>query len=112
MTSNSLAAGRFDKQDFIYIAEDDAFCCPAGQRAIWRFKTIENGQTLHKYWSSACPQCALKAKCTTSAYRRTARWEHEQVFDDMQARLDQHPDLMCIRRQTVEQPFGTIKCWM
>jgi transposase len=41
MTSNSLAAGRFDKQDFIYIAEDDEYRCPARQRAIWRFRTVE-----------------------------------------------------------------------
>jgi hypothetical protein len=30
----------------------------------------------------------------------------------MQARLDQTPDAMRIRRQTVEHPFGTIKAWM
>jgi transposase len=112
MTSNNLAEGRFDKQDFIYIAKEDEFRCPAGQRLIWRFKTIENGQTLNKYWSSACPQCALKAKCTTGNNRRIHRWEHEYVLDDMQARLDRHPDMMRIRRRTVEHPFGTIKHWM
>ena len=30
----------------------------------------------------------------------------------MQARLDQLPDAMSIRRQTVEHPFGTLKSWM
>ena len=30
----------------------------------------------------------------------------------MQARLDQAPDSMRTRRQTVEHPFGTIKHWM
>jgi hypothetical protein len=30
----------------------------------------------------------------------------------MQARLDQQPDAMSIRRQTVEHPFGTLKSWM
>jgi len=30
----------------------------------------------------------------------------------MQARLDHAPDMMRIRRQTVEHPFGTIKAWM
>src|SRR4030095_6204095 len=40
MTSNSKAEGRFDKQDFIYIAADDEYRCPAGQRAIQRFTTI------------------------------------------------------------------------
>jgi hypothetical protein len=112
LTSNSKAEGRFDKRDFIYIAEDDEYRCPAGQRAIKRFTAIENGLTLHKYWSSACPRCPLKAQCTTSDYRRIARWEHEAVLEAMQARLDQQPDAMKLRRQTVEHPFGTLKAWI
>jgi transposase len=112
LTSNSKADGRFDKRDFVYIAEDDEYRCPAGQRAIRRFTTIENGLTLHKYWSSACPKCPLKTQCTTSNYRRIARWEHEAVLDAMQQRLDCQPDAMKLRRQTVEHPFGTLKAWM
>jgi hypothetical protein len=34
------------------------------------------------------------------------------VLDAMQARLDQAPESMRIRRQTVEHPFGTLKLWM
>jgi hypothetical protein len=30
----------------------------------------------------------------------------------MQIRLDHSPEMMRIRRQTVEHPFGTIKAWM
>ena len=112
LTSGSIADGRFDKRDFVYIAKDDAYRCPAGQRAIKRFTTIENGLTLHKYWSSACPRCPLKARCTTSDYRRIARWEHEGVLEAMQRRLDRQPNAMKLRRQTVEHPFGTLKAWM
>jgi transposase len=112
LTSNSKAAGRFDKRDFIYIAKSDEYQCPAGQRAIRRFTTVENGLTLRKYWSSACPQCKLKAQCTTSAYRRIARWEHEDVLERMQQRLDHTPEASKLRRQTVEHTFGTLKAWM
>jgi transposase len=112
LTSNSKAEGRFDKRDFVYLPADDEYRCPAGQRAIKRFTTIEHGLTLHKYWSSACPRCPLKAQCTTSDYRRIARWEHEAVLEAMQERLDQQPDAMKLRRQTVEHPFGTLKAWM
>ena len=79
---------------------------------IKRFTTIENGMTLNKYWSSACPKCPLKAQCTTSNYRRIARWEHEAVLEAMQHRLDRQPNAMKLRRQTVEHPFGTLKAWM
>jgi hypothetical protein len=112
ITSNSKADGRFDKQDFIYLASDDEYCCPAGQRAIKRFTTVEHGMTLSKYWSSACPRCPLKARCTPSPYRRITRWEHEAVLEAMQLRLDRQPEMMRVRRQTVEHPFGTIQSWM
>jgi transposase len=111
-TSNNQAKGQFDKRDFRYIPADDEYQCPAGQRAIRRFATVEDGMTLYKYWSSACPRCPMKAKCTTGKYRRIARWEHEQVLETMQARLDQMPQASRIRRQTVEHTFGTLKSWM
>lgn len=112
LTSNSLAEGRFDKQDFIYIASDDQYRCPAGQRAIKRFTTIEAGMTLDVYWSSACPRCPIKARCTPTQYRRIRRWKHEALLEAMQERLDRQPEMMRVRRQTVEHPFATIKHWM
>src|SRR5450755_1091233 len=86
--------------------------CPAGQRAIKRFTTVEHGLTLNKYWSSACPKCPLKAQSTTSIYRRSARWEHEAVLEAMQERLERQPDAMQLRRQTVGHPLGAFKAWM
>lgn len=112
LTSNNLAEGQFDKQDFVYIVEDDEYRCPAGQRAIRRFTTLEHGLTLHKYWSLACPRCPIKAQCTTGEYRRITRWEHEAVLEAMQARLDRQPDSMRVRQRTAEHPFGTLKSWM
>jgi transposase len=112
MTSPAKADGRFDKADFIYDAATDEFQCPAGQRLIWRYSGPEKGMMMHRYWSSHCPQCAIKDQCTPSKYRRVSRWEHQVVLDDMQERLDHAPDSMRIRRQTAEHPFGTIKLWM
>ena len=84
LTSNSLAEGRFDKQDFIYIAADDEYRCPAGQRAIQRFTTVEGGGLMVDiYWSSACPRCPIKARCTTGEYRPIRRWKHEAVLEAM-----------------------------
>lgn len=55
LTSNSKAEGRFDKRDFVYDPSADEYACPAGERAIHRFTTEENGLALHKHWSSAAP---------------------------------------------------------
>jgi transposase len=112
LNSNSQAEGRFGKPDFIYVASDDEYRCPAGQRLIKRFTTVEAGMTLDIYWSSACPRCPIKAQCTTGSERRVRRWVHEAVIDAMQERLDRDPEKMRVRRQTVEHPFGTIKFWM
>jgi hypothetical protein len=111
-TSGNLAKGLFDKRDFKWIVEDNEFECPAGQRLIWRFSRQENGKTINKYWSSHCPSCPIKKQCTTGKYRRVSRWEHEDVLDRVQDRLDGEPERMRLRRETVEHPFGTIKSWM
>jgi transposase len=111
-TSGAKAAGRFGKQDFVYIAADDVYRCPAGERLTYRYTNREDGKTLRRYWTSTCKTCALKAQCTTGSERRITRWEHEAVLEKVQDRLDHNPAAMGIRRQTVEHPFGTIKCWM
>jgi transposase len=111
-TSGAKAAGRFDRADFIYNAENNEYRCPAGQHLIWRYSTVERKLKLHRYWSSNCQQCEIKAKCTPGEQRRITRWEHENILDAMQTRLEQRPDSMRLRRQTVEHPFGTLKAWM
>ena len=100
------------KQDFINVAAEDVYRCPAGERLTYRFAGVEDGKTIRRYWTSACKSCALKARCTTGPERRISRWEHEGVLEKVQSRLDHHPEAMGVRRQTAEHPFGTIKCWM
>ncbi|HQC85412.1 MAG TPA: IS1182 family transposase [Rhodoferax sp.] len=111
-TSNAKAEGRFDKADFVYIKQDDEYACPAGQRAIFRMVREESGMMIRRYWSSACPRCPMKAQCTPSDYRRISRWEHEEVLEAVQRRLNRSPDSMTVRRRTVEHVFGTLKSWM
>ena len=49
-----------------------------------------------------------------AACRQTGitRWEHEHVLEAVQRRLDENPQAMRQRRETVEHPFGTIKARM
>jgi transposase len=112
MTSSSKAAGRFGKEDFVYLPEVDEYRCPAGERLTWRYNNVEDGLVLRHYWASTCMACPIRAKCTTGKERRVKRWEHEHVIDAMQRRLDQQPDVMRVRRCTAEHPFGTIKAGM
>ena len=112
MTSGAKSEGRFGKQDFVYIVAEDVYRCPAGERLTYRYSNEEAGKVMRRYWTSACPNCPLKSKCTTGSERRIPRWEHEHVLEAAQERLDRDPDAMRRRRETVEHPFGTIKARM
>lgn len=118
LTSGAKADGRWGKQAFVYQATSDTYrCpagrCPAGETMTRRFSSVEHGMTLHGYATPACrSRCTVKANCTASIERRIKRWEHEEVVEAMQARLDRMPNAMRTRRRTVEHVFGTIKDWM
>ena len=108
-TSGNRKKGMFVKQDFRYLADGDVYVCPAGETLIWRYVTEEAGLVVSRYWTDACGSCALKGQCTTGKERRISRWEHEHLAEEVQRRLDENPEAMRQRRETVEHPFGTIK---
>ena len=112
MTSNNKAKGRFVKADFRYVAGEDVYICPAGERLKYYYTNEEKGLRLRRYWTNACRTCPIKHRCTTGAQRRITRWEHEHVLEAVQRRLDEHPEKMRQRRETVEHPFGTLKIRM
>src|SRR3954468_11990770 len=112
LTSGAKSEGRFGKQDFVYLPEDDAYRCPAGERLPYRYTNEEDGKMLRRYWTTACQNCSLKSQCTTGPERRITRWEHEHLLEAVQQRLDANPQAMRQRRETVEHPFGTMKARM
>jgi len=111
-TSGNQAKGLFGRDAFHYIAKDNEYECPAGQRLPYHMTTQDKGRRVHCYWTSKCRRCDIKAQCTTGVHRKMTRWEHESVLEKAQARLDRSPDAMRVRRATVEHPFGTLKAWM
>jgi len=112
LTSQAKSAGRFGKQDFVYIPDQNTYRCPAGETLTYRYTNVEAGLTVSRYWTSNCPKCPIKARCTPAPERRVSRWEHEHILEAMQRRLDANPNAMRVRRQTVEHPFGTLKARM
>ena len=46
LTSGSKAKGRFGKQDFVYLADDDVSRCPAGKTLTRRFTSVEGGMNV------------------------------------------------------------------
>jgi Transposase DDE domain len=94
MTSSAKADGRFGKQDFAYVADKDAYRCPAGEKLTYHYSNVENGQPLRSYWANECSSCVLKAACTTGKERRITRAEDEHMLEAVQAaprrRSDRH----------------------
>ena len=60
MTSGAKSDGRFGKQDFVYLAAEDVYRCPAGEKLTYRYTNEEDGKTLRRYWTTACPRCPLQ----------------------------------------------------
>ncbi len=113
LTSSGTKRGLFIKQDFIYDARNDVYVCPAGQILTKGAHRSDRQSDVNFYRHlTACPNCHLKSRCTTEKLRRIRRWEHEDVLDDIERRLEEKPDAMQVRRATVEHPFGTLKAWM
>lgn len=111
-TSNTKAAGRFSKAEFVYLPDQDAYRRPAGEMLTRYCLTTENDLTLIIHRAAACTGCPLKERCTTGKERRVRRWEHEAILDALAARMAAMGNAMAVRRETAEHPFATIKAWM
>ena len=113
LTSSSAKRGLFTRRDFFYDAGKDHYTCPAGEHLTRAAVRSDRRDDIDHYRHlTACFTCSLRPRCTPDKLKRVKRWQHEGVLDTMQARLDQLPDAMGVRRQTVEHPFGTLKSWM
>ena len=79
LTSGAKAKGRFGKQDFVYLAADDVYRCPAGERLVYRFTSQERGLSMRRYWTNACqggqaaPHHPLAARACSRGRREAAR---------------------------------------
>ena len=114
-TSGSEKKGIFNRSLFKYDAEKEVYICPASHELPYRFTSVEKGLTVKRYWVDAptCRACELKPQCSNSKKpRRITRWVHQDEIDHLDDLMASMPDSMLIRKQTVEHPFGTIKCWM
>jgi hypothetical protein len=61
LTSGVKSDGRFGKQDFVYLAEEEVYRCPAGERLSYRYTNEEAGKVLRRYWTTVYSKCPLKS---------------------------------------------------
>ncbi|MCI0774068.1 MAG: transposase, partial [Chloroflexi bacterium] len=117
-TSANKKLGLYGKGDFRYDVGQDCYWCPAGEKLSFRFETTEKGRQRRYYATHACARCALpvladrpgKPQCTRSREdRRITRWAYEEVLEKMEARVQDEPEKIKLRKTIAEHPFGTIK---
>jgi transposase len=97
----------FRPVQFVYNEETDTIQCPAGKTMKPSGKHTRNRAI--RYRTKACTDCNMKSKCTAGVQRTIHRLIDQSALDRMEARINENPNLMTIRRCTVEHPFGTIK---
>jgi transposase len=102
------AAEIFPLSQFAYDASKDVYECPAGKRLS--FRVLDKAKQVKCYWTEACHSCPLKSQCTKGkGPRKIKRPVAQDAADRMRARVAQHPEILKLRSQLVEHPFGTIK---
>ena len=114
LTSGNGANGFFPRSAFKYDAENNEYRCPADQILTYRHSSVDKqNMKMDTYYASSltCRDCELKSQCTVGVNRRMRRWEHEDVLEKSEEKLQSTPDAMTTRASTVEHPFGTIKLW-
>ena len=107
-SANNRGGGRyFDKTAFRYHAEGDVFECPAGERLPKKTRSLKD--RVYLYTTDACPDCAIKERCTASRQRWVSRHFEEDVLNEVAGRTADNPMIMRRRSGMVEHPFGTLK---
>ena len=103
--------GIFPLDSFTYDESKDVYACPAGKRLS--FRVFDKSKQVRCYWTEACHQCPLKSQCTTGkGPRKIKRPVGQAAAERMLQRVAQQPEILRVRKELVEHPFGTIKRWM
>jgi transposase len=97
----------FDRSEFQYDENTDTFRCPAAQSLGRKQLAHKDRAVIYAGRPEVCGSCPLKTRCTTSSQRFLTRHLHDDALQRMQQRTT--PQVMRLRRSTVEHPFATLK---
>jgi len=99
----------FDRNLFKYDAASDSFTCPTGKLLKRKHLARKDRIVIYAAERQDCASCPVKPQCTLANQRFVSRHLHDDALQANARRLEQRPDMMSLRRQTAEHPFGTIK---
>jgi transposase len=105
--NNQGDGGLFGREDFRYETDTDTYVCPGNKRLLRKNTNHKDRYIMYRASTSDCGTCSLKSHCTRAPRRGLARHLYEDALNRMQERVT--PEVMRLRRSTVEHPFATIK---
>jgi DDE family transposase len=97
----------FDRTLFVYDDKSDTFRCPAQQTLLRKQLSRKDRCVMYAAEAQVCGACGLKGRCTSTSRRWITRHLHEDTLQRMNRRAT--PNLMRLRRCTVERPFAMLK---
>jgi transposase len=94
---------------FTYDRERDCYICPANE--LLRRKQVMRNEKCVNYAAPAArsASCTLKPRCTGAKQWSVSRLLNADAVEANARRVAEQPEMMKLRRRTVEHPFGTIK---
>lgn len=105
---NSQGNGQlFDRRVFVHDDATDTLRCPAGEVLSRKQQHRKERRTIYAATADACRACPLKPRCTTARQRFVQRHWDDDILQHMNERAT--PELMRLRRCTVERPFAELK---
>lgn len=104
----------FTSKRFIYDKAQDIYRCPQGKPLSHYGNPRHIRDKIYFSYKSKktlCDQCPLRSACLTETAKRKEilRWEHHDVYERHQQRMEQRPNNARQRGSIVEHPFGTLK---
>jgi transposase len=97
----------FGRLDFRYEPDTDTYVCPGNKMLLRKNTNHKDRYIMYRASAGDCGTCSLKSRCTQAPRRGLARHLYEEALNRMQERVT--PEVMRLRRGTVEHPFATIK---
>jgi transposase len=107
--NSQAGGGLFDRTCFSYDQAQDMFTCPADKLLKRKQASKHDKNVIYAANPQDCAVCPKKSQCTQAKQRFVSRHQYEDTLQASALRVAQSPQMMRIRRSTVEHPFGTIK---
>jgi hypothetical protein len=101
----------FTRDKFVYDGDNNCYICPLGKVLPYRSSKMKDGVRIYLYKCRDYGACPCREKCTIAKKggRSIRRSEDEYFLIFLKERTEANPELIKMRKQLCEHPFGTIK---